>query len=130
VRRLAALAEAGRLGAEQVRSAAGALGFLSGRCGCGWVRLARVRALAAGRGGVLRSPLSPAAVAFWRGNTAAVHRDLAAAAKAGAPPAPSLSTLQRAVARDVLAGDRAGLARGERPAGRMTCSLNLLRNEG
>lgn len=43
-----------------------------------------------------------------------MHRELAAAAKAGGPPAPSLSTLPRAVARDVLAGDRAGLAGGER----------------
>src|SRR5258708_39249294 len=53
-------------------------------------------------------------VAFWRGNVAAVHRELAAAAKAGGPSAPSLWTLQRAVARDVLAGDRAGLAGGGR----------------
>ena len=36
------------------------------------------------------------------------------AAKGGGPPAPSLSTLQRAVTRDVLAGDRAGLVGGER----------------
>jgi putative transposase len=36
------------------------------------------------------------------------------AAKAGGPAAPSLSTLQRAVARDVPAGDRAGLAGRER----------------
>jgi hypothetical protein len=49
-------------------------------------------------------------LAFWRGNAAAVHRELVRAAKAGGRPAPSLSTLQRAVARDVLAGDRAGLA--------------------
>lgn len=56
-------------------------------------------------------------LAFWRGNAAAVHRELVEAARNGGPVAPSLSTLQRAVARDVLAGDRAGLAGGER-AGR------------
>jgi putative transposase len=53
-------------------------------------------------------------VALWRGNVAAVHRELSAAAKAGGALAPGLSTLQRAVARGVLAGDRAGLGGGER----------------
>ena len=115
MRRLAALADAGRLGSGQVRSAAGALG-VSERTVWRWVGQAR-----AGEGldrrprgrfevtGEVRKRL-----AFWRGNAAAVHRDLVRAAKAGGPPAPSLSTLQRAVARDVLAGDRAGLAGGER----------------
>ena len=112
MRRLAALADAGRLGSGQVRSAAGALG-VSERTVWRWVGQAR-----AGEGldrrprgrfqvtGEVRQRL-----AFWRGNAAAVHRELAAAARAGGPPAPSLSTLQRAVARDVLAGDRAGLRR-------------------
>ena len=54
-----------------------------------------------------------ARLAFWRGNLAAVHRELIAEAKAGGPAAPSSTTLQRAVARDVLPGDRAGLASGE-----------------
>jgi putative transposase len=114
VRRLSVLEDSGRLGSDQVRLAAGALG-VSERTVWRWVRQAR-----AGEGlgrrprgrfevtGEIRRRL-----AFWRGNTAAVHRELAAAAKAGGPPAPSLSTLQRAVARDVLAGDRAGLAGGE-----------------
>jgi putative transposase len=115
VRRLAALEDEGRLGCEQVRLAAGSLG-VSERTVWRWVRQAR-----AGEG-LVRRPRGRFEVtgelrqrlAFWRGNTAAVHRELAAAAKAGGPPAPSLSTLQRAVARDVLAGDRAGLAGGER----------------
>jgi len=115
VRRLAALEDAGRLGSEQVQLAARTL-EVSERTVWRWVRQAR-----AGEG-LSRRPRERFQVtdeirqrlAFWRGNTAAVHRVLAAAAKAGGPPAPSLSTLQRAVARDVLAGDRAGLAAGER----------------
>ena len=95
MRRLAALADAGRLGSGQVRSAAGALG-VSERTVWRWVGQAR-----AGEGldrrprgrfqvtGEVRQRL-----AFWRGNAAAVHRELAAAAKAGGLPAPSLSTLQ------------------------------------
>ena len=115
VRRLAALEDASRLGSEQVQLAAGALG-VSERTVWRWVRQAR-----AGEG-LSRRPRGRFQVtdeirqrlAFWRGNAAAVHRELAATAKAGGPPAPSLSTLQRAVVRDVLAGDRAGLAGGER----------------
>jgi len=115
VRRLAALEGEGRLGSEQVQLAADGLD-VSERTVWRWVRQAR------GGEGLDRRPRERfqvtdeirQRVAFWRGNTAAVHRELAAAAKAGGPPAPSLSTLQRAVARDVLAGDRAGLAGGER----------------
>lgn len=119
VRRLAALEDASRLGSEQVQSAADALG-VSERTVWRWVRQAR-----AGEG-LSRRPRGRFQVtdeirqrlAFWRGNAAAVHRELAATAKAGGPPAPSLSTLQRAVVRDVLAGDRAGLARrGAGPPG-------------
>jgi putative transposase len=115
VRHLAALEDASRLGSEQVQLAAGALG-VSERTVWRWVRQARAGA------GLDRRPRGRFQVtgeirqrlAFWRGNTAAVHRELAAAAKDGGPPAPSLSTLQRAVTRDLLAGDRAGLAGGER----------------
>jgi len=53
-------------------------------------------------------------LAFWRGNVAAVHRELVEAADGCDPAAPSRQTLQRAVGRDVLRGDRAGLRRGER----------------
>ena len=97
------LEDSGRLGSEQVRLAAGALG-VSERTVWRWVRQAR-----AGEG-LDRRPRGRFEVtdeirqrlAFWRGNAAAVHRELAEAAKAGGPAAPSLSTLQRAVARDVL----------------------------
>lgn len=53
-------------------------------------------------------------LAFWRGNVAAVQRELVEAAKLDGSPAPSRQTLQRAVQRDVLRGDRAGLRHGER----------------
>lgn len=52
-------------------------------------------------------------LAFWRGNVRAVHRELVIAAGVGGPPAPSLPTLHRAIQRDVLPGDRAGLRGGE-----------------
>jgi putative transposase len=109
------LEDAGRLGSEQVRLAAAALG-VSERTVGRWVGQAR-----AGEGLSSRprrrfqvTDEIRQRLAFWRGNAAAVHRELVRAAKAGGPPAPSSSTLQRAVARDVLAGDRAGLAGGER----------------
>ena len=95
--------------------AAGGLG-VSSRTVWRWVRQAR-----AGeglgrrpRGRFLVTDEIRQRLAFWRGNAAAVHRELVEAARNGGPVAPSLSTLQRAVARDLLAGDRAGLAGGER----------------
>jgi hypothetical protein len=122
VRRLAALEGEGRLGSKQVRLAAGAL-KVSERTVWRWVRQARVGE------GLDRRPRERfqvtdeirQRVAFWRGNTAAVHRELAAAAKAGGPTAPSLSTLQRAVARDVLAGTGRAWPAGSVHAGRTTC---------
>jgi putative transposase len=89
VRRLAALEGEGRLGSEQVQLAADGLN-VSERTVWRWVRQAR-----AGEG-LDRRPRERfqvtdeirQRVAFWRGNTAAVHRELAAAAKAGGPPAP------------------------------------------
>jgi putative transposase len=109
VRRLVALDGAGRLGVEEVELAAGALG-VSSRTVWRWVRQAR-----AGegldcrpRGRFVVTDEVRQRLAFWRGNAAAVHRELVEAARNGGPAAPSLSTLQRAVARDVLAGDRAG----------------------
>nr|WP_257019718.1 transposase family protein [Streptomyces sp. TLI_235] len=55
-------------------------------------------------------------LALWGGNTAAVHRELAARAAAdpSLPAPPSLRTLQRAVARELSAGHRAGLRGGEK----------------
>ena len=75
VRRLSVLEDSGRLGSEQVRLAAGALG-VSERTVWRWVRQAR-----AGEG-LDRRPCERfqvtdeirQRVAFWRGNTAAIHR--------------------------------------------------------
>lgn len=53
-------------------------------------------------------------LAYWRGNAAALHRELAAEAARDGRPAPSISTVQRAVARDLTPGQRAGLRLGER----------------
>lgn len=57
-------------------------------------------------------------LALWKGNVAAVHRELAALATQQDPPGrpPSLPTLHRAIRRDLSAGERAGLAAGERAA--------------
>ncbi|MFD5416415.1 ISNCY family transposase, partial [Streptomyces nojiriensis] len=51
---------------------------------------------------------------LWGGNASAVHRELRrrAASDAG-QKAPSLTTLHRALRRDLTHGERAGLARGE-----------------
>ncbi|MFF1459652.1 Mu transposase C-terminal domain-containing protein [Streptomyces sp. NPDC058330] len=56
-------------------------------------------------------------LALWKGNVAAVHRELTARAARGegAPP-PSIPTLHRAIQRDLTPGERAGLAGGERAA--------------
>ncbi|GAA0906650.1 Mu transposase C-terminal domain-containing protein [Streptomyces asiaticus] len=56
-------------------------------------------------------------LALWKGNVAAVHRELIArAAKGEGDPSPSIPTLHRAIQRDLTPGERAGLAGGERAA--------------
>ncbi|WP_437115636.1 transposase [Streptomyces griseoviridis] len=56
-------------------------------------------------------------LALWKGNVAAVHRELIArAAKGEGKPPPSIPTLHRAIQRDLSPGERAGLAGGERAA--------------
>ncbi|MFF4828116.1 transposase family protein [Streptomyces sp. NPDC001312] len=58
-----------------------------------------------------------ALLGLWKGNVAAVHRELAArAARGEGEPPPSLPTLHRAIRRDLTPGERAGLAGGERAA--------------
>ncbi|MEU5347379.1 transposase family protein [Streptomyces sp. NPDC020766] len=55
--------------------------------------------------------------ALWKGNVAAVHRELTARAVRGeGEPPPSIPTLHRAIQRDLTPGERAGLAKGERAA--------------
>ncbi|MFC9810237.1 Mu transposase C-terminal domain-containing protein [Streptomyces griseoaurantiacus] len=56
-------------------------------------------------------------LALWKGNVAAVHRELISrAAKGEGEPPPSIPTLHRAIQRDLTPGERAGLAGGERAA--------------
>ncbi|MCX4539058.1 Mu transposase C-terminal domain-containing protein [Streptomyces sp. NBC_01669] len=63
------------------------------------------------------TPEVRALLGLWKGNVAAVHRELTARAARGegAPP-PSVPTLHRAIRRDLLPGERAGLTGGERAA--------------
>lgn len=56
-------------------------------------------------------------LALWKGNVAAVHRELTARAVRGeGEPPPSIPTLHRAIQRDLTPGERAGLVGGERAA--------------
>jgi putative transposase len=57
---------------------------------------------------------------LWKGNVAAVHRELVARAARLSRPGyvPSLPTLHRAIRRHLDLGERAGLAVGERAARR------------
>ncbi|MFV5996131.1 integrase catalytic domain-containing protein, partial [Streptomyces sp. NPDC056231] len=102
--------------AVQVKGGASGLG-VSVRTVRRWVEVARSQ----GRTGPLPRPhftVTPhvrAILAVWGGNVAAVHRELLSEARAAGDPeaVPSLATLQRAVARDLSAGERAGLRGGE-----------------
>ncbi|MFC9222482.1 serine hydrolase domain-containing protein [Streptomyces hygroscopicus] len=52
-------------------------------------------------------------LALWKGNVAAVHRELTArAAKGEVDPPPSIPTLHRAIRRDLTPGERAGWRAG------------------
>lgn len=53
-------------------------------------------------------------LAVFRGNAAALHRDMVKKAKQTGAKVPSLATIQRAIRRDLNAGDREGLRAGER----------------
>ncbi|WP_431972599.1 Mu transposase C-terminal domain-containing protein [Nocardia sp. bgisy134] len=53
-------------------------------------------------------------LAYWRGNAAALHRELVDQHQDGGPVPPSVSTVQRAILRDLTPGERAGLRGGER----------------
>lgn len=115
VRRLIALDAEGRLTTEDARLVAVGLG-VSLRTVWRWVETAR----AAGdlderpRGHFVVTEQMRHRLAFWRGNVAALHRELVEQAEATGERVPSRQTLQRAVERDVSRGDRAGLRHGER----------------
>jgi hypothetical protein len=111
LRRLLALDRDGELVTGHVRLAAGSLG-VSERTVWRWLSRAR-RTGSSGPEARERFAVDDVLrrrLAFWRGNVPAVHRELVEAAAAGGAPAPSMATLQRAVARDLSPGDRAGVA--------------------
>jgi putative transposase len=140
VRRLLALRVRGELTTGHVRVAADALG-VSERTVWRWLAEAGRDEAAADEPGArdqtgTRFTITPevrALLALWKGNVAAVQRELAAraaqrsgadaGAQGGVPPGtglppgvPSLMTLHRAIRRDLTPGERAGLAGGERAA--------------
>jgi len=115
VRRLLVLDSEGRLSGDDVLLAAGCLG-VSARTVWRWLGQARAGGalVRRGREHFKVTDLVRERLAFWRGNVAAVHRELVEEATAAGKTAPSRQTLQRAVERDILRGDLAGLRRGER----------------
>ncbi len=116
VARLMAHDSRGELATEHARAVAGSLG-VSLRTVWNWVAVARregrLSARTPSRAGV--TPDMRVRLAVWGGNVSAVHRELLAEAAAAGDPGsvPSLRTLQRAVRRDLSAGERAGLKGGE-----------------
>ncbi|MGW4825608.1 transposase [Streptomyces sp. NPDC004227] len=126
MRRLLALRREGKLTTGQVRSAADMLGVRE-RAVWRWLAAAEEDEAAAAAPGE-RAPHYGrfmvndeirALLGLWKGNVAAVHRELTArAARGEGEPPPSLMTLHRAIRRDLTPGERAGLAGGERAARR------------
>ncbi|WP_052434695.1 Mu transposase C-terminal domain-containing protein [Streptacidiphilus melanogenes] len=139
VRRLLELREGGALKSDHVRSVAAALA-VSERTVWRWLAAAQSNPHAAAAPGFRDRRATRFTVteevrrllALWKGNVAAVQRELAARAAArtametaleaapgpgrGVVGVPSLTTLHRAIRRDLSAGERAGLAGGERAA--------------
>lgn len=125
VRRLLALRAGKKLTAGHVRVAADALG-VSERTVWRWLTAAENDEAAAAEPGArsrvdARFTVTPEVrglLALWKGNVRAVHRELVLRAARRSPPAeaPSLTTLHRAIRRDLTPGERAGLAGGERAA--------------
>lgn len=124
VRRLLALRREGKLTTRHVRVAADALGVRE-RAVWRWLAAAEQdEAAAAAPGERARyhgrftvTAEVRALLGLWKGNVAAVHRELTARAargEGGLPP--SIATLHRAIRRDLTPGERAGLAGGEREA--------------
>ncbi|MFG3207297.1 Mu transposase C-terminal domain-containing protein [Streptomyces sp. NPDC048192] len=125
MRRLLALRVRGELATGHVRVAADALG-VSERTVWRWLAEASRDERAADEPGArapakTRFTITPEVrglLALWKGNGRAVHRQLVlrAARQSSPTDAPSLTTLHRAIRRDLTPGERAGLAGGERAA--------------
>ncbi|MFE5729569.1 Mu transposase C-terminal domain-containing protein [Streptomyces sp. NPDC056528] len=115
MRRLLALAERGELTVGHRRMVADTL-EVSERTVRRWLAMARDegRVERAERRRFTVTPQLARRLAFHRGNTVALHRELTAeAAAAGGGVVPSLATLYRALARDLSPGLRAGMRGGE-----------------
>ena len=98
-RRLLELDAAGQLTAAHVRLAASSVG-LSERTMWRWLGRGRLTGEVTPPRFVVDDALRRR-LAYWRGNVAALHRELVDAAAAGGPAAPGFATLYRAVARDL-----------------------------
>ncbi|MGY3684997.1 hypothetical protein ACVWXU_008620 [Streptomyces sp. TE33382] len=124
VRRLLALRRDGALASRHVRLMAEAL-QVKERTVWRWLAAAEREESAAERPGERAQSRDRftvtaevrALLALWKGNVAAVHRELTACAARGeGDPPPSVPTLHRAIRRDLSPGERAGLTGGERAA--------------
>ncbi|MEU9721000.1 transposase [Streptomyces sp. NPDC047976] len=122
VRRLLALRREGKLTTQHVRTVGETFGVRE-RAVWRWLAAAEEDESAV-PGEVTRyygrftvTPDVRALLGLWKGNVAAVHRELTArAARGEGDLPPSVQTLHRAIRRDLSAGERAGLAGGERGA--------------
>lgn len=95
------------LSRSDVRLAAGGLD-VSERSVWRWVAQAKDRAQPVQRSRFTVDAVVRQRLAFWRGNVAAVHRELVQAEAEGGPLAPSFPTLHQALSTGELAGLRKG----------------------
>nr|WP_258081619.1 Mu transposase C-terminal domain-containing protein [Nocardia nova] len=113
VDRLAQLAEQNGLSSEHVRLTAETLGVTE-RTVWRWLAARKAETPARQRDRFRIDDRMRVRLAYWRGNAAALQRELVAQHRAGGPPTPTVSTVQRAILRDLTPGEIAGLRRGER----------------
>lgn len=111
--RLRQLSAQGVLSSDHVRLTAETLGVAE-RTVWRWLSAHKTETPAAQRDRFRIDDQLRVRLAYWRGNAAALQRELQDQHEAGGPPAPSVATVQRAIARDLTPGERAGLRRGER----------------
>ncbi len=104
VHRLAQLDTAGALGTEHVVLTAQALD-VSERTVWRWVAARRASTPETERDRFRTDDALRTRLAYWRGNAAALHRELKAAENNRGPTAPTLRTIQRAIERDLPPGD-------------------------
>ncbi|MEU1523970.1 Mu transposase C-terminal domain-containing protein [Nocardia rhamnosiphila] len=111
--RLVLLSERGGLSSGHVRLVAQTLG-VNERSVWRWISARKRRVVPVPRGRFRIDDRLRVRLAYWRGNAAALQRELVEEQQHGGPAAPSVSTVQRAMLRDLTPGERAGLREGER----------------